>query len=92
MIGQVHSVGVDAVFVGVSASDDALLVAFDASVSAGLPLRVFGPDGGLSVDGLRRVSALAAGAFPLWRWLWSFDPSSSAARADLLHVEQQEGL
>lgn len=89
MIGHVHSVGPDAVFVGVSASDDALLVALDAAVSAGLPLRVFGSDGGLTLDGLRRVSALAMGMFPVWRWLWSLNSSTGS---ELLHVEQQEGL
>lgn len=92
MIGQVHSVGPAAVYVGASASDDALLLSLDEAVSRGLPLRVFGSDGDLSVNVLRRVSALAAGAFPAWRWLWSFDPSSAAAKADLLHVEQREGL
>lgn len=91
MIGQVHSVGPAAVYVGASASDDALLLALDEAVSRGLPLRVCGIGEASGIFVLRRVSALAAGAFPVWRWLWSVDPVPFA-QAELLHVEQREGL
>lgn len=86
-VGRVHTVTSSGVYVGVSASDDALLAALDDAVAHVLPLRLTALVEVSSGD-MRRVGALAAGLFPAWRWLWSLSPSGLGS-ADLFHVQQE---
>lgn len=93
MIGRVHTVAEDAVHIGVSAVDGAVMSALEEAFGLGLPLRVFAlpaaVGGAVTITDLHRFTALAAGLFPAWRWVWHIDSTRSA---DLFHVAHQGGL